>query len=95
MLVYRALGSGFKLCIRVCGRQKIYINRGVDRYDKGEGTTQRTEGKQSGETEMYGLLHQSPQLGICTASQLVEKMGEDEERENGILSEIPAESCHR
>lgn len=30
MLVYWALGSGFKLCIRVCGRQKVGMNRGVN-----------------------------------------------------------------
>lgn len=30
MLVYWALGSGFKLCIRVCRRQKVGMNRGTN-----------------------------------------------------------------
>lgn len=72
------------------------MNKGANTYDKGEGATQRTEEKKLVRgKKMDGLLHQSPQVRICKASQLVEKMGKAKEREKGLLSEIPAESCHR
>lgn len=60
--------------------ENMYEYRGVNTYDKREGTTQKTEGKQAGKKikkkkKLDGLLHQSPpQLRICKASRLVEKM---------------------